>query len=208
MIVQLTGTLADVEVDKCVLDVAGVGYELGISYSTRAQLPPLGTAGVKLYVRMRVKDETPVLFGFASKEERTVFDKLCSVSSVGPKLALAVLSSLSPSQLAETVATKDQARLVAVPGVGKKTASRLLLELEGLFAKDPELRSMAQTAALDFDRETPAAASFISEATEALLSMGFTPQEAELSLADYDKNGVDSVEKALQYALKRMGGGR
>lgn len=205
MIVRLCGTLEEASAAGVVLDVAGVGYELGVSHATLADLPPRGTPGVTLLVRTRFSDSGVSLFGFSTREERTLFDKLVQIAGVGPKLALSVLSSLSARALAEVVATKDLARLTAVPGVGKKTASRLLVELEGLFAKDASLKGLATMAALDFGEPQASAPAVATEATEGLLSMGFTPQEAELALEGLEESGAHTVEQALQFALKRLG---
>ena len=149
------------------------------------------------------------LYGFSSREERALFDRLVAISGVGPKLALAVLSTFSPAGLATVVATQDVSRMSQVSGVGKKKAQRLLVELEGVFQKDAELRGLVglQQPALDSAPAAPSASSVGAEATEALLSMGFTQQEAELALEGYDDAGTGTVEAALGYALKHLGGG-
>ena len=129
MIVQLTGTLVEVLPSRVVLDVGGVGYELGVSSTTAASLPHAGEAGVTVLTRMIVREDAMELYGFATREERALFDQLRAISGVGPKLALAVLSTFTASQLATVVAAEDAARMAQVPGVGKKKASRLLVEL-------------------------------------------------------------------------------
>ena len=134
MIVSLTGTLADVLPSTVVLDVGGVGYELGVSALTASSLPAVGTERVTLLTRLVVREGAIDLYGFGSRDERTLFDKLTGISHVGPKLALSVLSTFSPAGLATTVATGDVTRMATVPGVGKKTASRLVMELPDVFA--------------------------------------------------------------------------
>ena len=198
MIVQLTGTLVEVTPSRVTLDVGGVGYELGVSSTTAAALPHTGEAGVTILTRLIVREDAMELFGFSSRSERALFDQLRAISGVGPKLALAVLSTFTPSQLAQVVATQDAARMAQVPGVGRKKASRLLVELSDVFSKNADLR------------ELPVAAmgSVESEAAEALLSMGFTSQEAELALEGHEEAGALTIEKALAYALRRLGGGR
>lgn len=149
------------------------------------------------------------LYGFASREERALFDRLVSISGVGPKLALAVLSTFTPAQLATVVTTQDVARISQVPGVGKRKGQRLLVELEGVFAKDVELRGLVglEQPTLGSVAPVATAASVASEAADALLSMGFSPQEVELSLEGHEEAGATTIEQALSYALRRLGGG-
>ena len=214
MIVQLTGTLVEVLPSRVVIDVGGVGYELGVSSTTAAALPPAGEAGVTVLTRMIVREDAMELYGFATREERALFDQLRAISGVGPKLALAVLSTFTAAQLATVVATEDAARMAQVPGVGKKKASRLLVELSDVFSKNAELRGLVGLAATGPGQipltgsPKPSAPSVDAEATEALLSMGFTPQEAELALEGREAAGITTVEKALTFALKRLGSGR
>lgn len=211
MIVRLEGTLLEVSPSHAVLDVGGVGFELGISATTAASLPPLGTTGVVLLVRMVVREGAMDLYGFAQREERALFDRLVAISGVGPKLALSVLSSFSPVQLAMVVAEHDLSRITQVSGVGKRTGQRLLVELEDVFAKDVELRGIVATG-LGTDAQArlpePPAASAVSEAAEALLTMGFSSKEIELALEGADDAGAQTTEAALAYALRRLGGGR
>lgn len=212
MIAQLTGTLVEALPTSAVLDVGGVGFQLGISANTAAALPPVGDAGVTLHTRLLVKENAVELYGFSTREERAVFDRLVGVSGVGPKLALAVLSTFTPQGLAVVVATQDAARMSTVPGVGRKKAQRLLMELQDVFAKDPDLIGLASTADPGSPSDTPSSKppetdeSLVREATSALLGMGFTPQEAELSLEGHEEAGP-SLEKVIAYALRRLGGG-
>lgn len=214
MIVQLTGTLVEVTATHVVLDVQGVGYELGVSGATSSSLPQVGTPGVTLLTRMLVREDSLTLFGFASREERALFDRLCAISGVGPKLALSVLSTFTPNQLAGVVAAEDAGMMATVPGVGKKLAGRLLLELEGVFAKDPTLLGLATAAALPMRggagtvAVAPAASGpsgLEADVAGALLAMGFTSEEASLALEGYEEAGCTTTKAALEYALKRLG---
>ena len=119
MISQLHGTLVEATMSSAVVDVSGVGFELGISGSTAATLPTPG-GEVRLYTRMQVREDAMTLFGFSSKDERTMFDRLVSVSGVGPRLALAVLSTYTVGQLYSLVMAEDDKGMTKVPGVGKK----------------------------------------------------------------------------------------
>lgn len=122
MISQLHGTLVESTMSSAVVDVSGVGFELGISGSTAATLPTPG-GEVRLYTRMQVREDAMTLFGFSSKDERTMFDRLVSVSGVGPRLALAVLSTYTVGQLYSLVMAEDDKGMSKVPGVGKRQLS-------------------------------------------------------------------------------------
>lgn len=210
MIVQLTGTLVELTASIAVLDVNGVGYELGISSVTAASMPEVDTPGVTLLTRLVVREDSMTLFGFSTREERALFDRLCAISGVGPKLALAVLSTFTPSALAGVVVAQDSSMMSSVPGVGKKLASRLLLELESVFAKDPTLMGLAGAASVPA-RGTigavaaPASTGVAEDVTAALLAMGFTSEEATLALEGYEESGATTTKAALSYALKRLG---
>lgn len=208
MIVQLTGTIVELFPTHAVIDCMGVGYELGISAITASQLPAVGTSGVTVLTRLIVREDAQELYGFATREERALFDQLRAISGVGPKLALAVLSTFTPAQLATVVTTQDAARMALVPGVGRKKATRLLVELSDVFQKNAELKMLvglteAPSAASSAPSNAPA-----SEAADALLSMGFTSAEVELALDGAAEAGVSSTKDLLSYALKRLGGGR
>lgn len=202
MISILNGTLIEATAGTAVIDVNGIGFELGISGTTASSLAQVGSP-TRLYTRMVVREDSCTLFGFATKDERTMFDKLVSVSGVGAKLALAILSSFTVPELYTLVMMGDDKGMATVPGVGKKTAQRLILELKGVFEKDRSLAgSAAPTAPLPF---APAAApSAIEDATAALLSMGFTAAEVTLALDGYDGKDM-RVEELLALALRRLG---
>src|SRR3712207_5903486 len=139
MIYRLRGTLAEKDTEGVVIDVGGVGYRSAASLTTLRALPSLGEECV-IHTRLVVREDAMLLFGFAEREERAAFDALTAVSKVGPKLALSVLSSMSPPEISEAVARGDVIKFSSVPGLGKKTAERLVLELKGksLAAFGPE----------------------------------------------------------------------
>lgn len=213
MISQLSGTLVEATASHAVLDVGGIGFELGISSNTAAELPSRGSSGVRLLTRLIVREDAMDLYGFASREERALFDRLVAITGVGPKLALSVLSTFRPAELASAVAAEDTARLALVPGIGKRKAQRLLVELEGVFQKDAELLSLVgsvEPTLLDTARAGSGGEGkrVEAEAQEALLSMGFTPQEVTLALEGLVEGGSSpSIEKVLAAALRRLGGG-
>jgi len=128
MIEYLNGTIATRKPAVCVIDVAGVGYEVLVPMSTFELIPPEGKP-YKFYIHHHVREDAELLFGFASTDERLVFRTLTAVSGVGPKLALAALSALHPDELRQCVASNDVVRLTRIPGVGRKTAERIIVEL-------------------------------------------------------------------------------
>lgn len=202
MISFLRGTVAEKTLSEVVVDVGGVGYACGVSASTASALPPAGSPEECLvYTRLQVRDDGASLFGFASREERAVFERLVAITGVGPKLALSVLSSFSPDALRDVVAAGDEKRMATVPGVGKKTASRMILELKDALKTDL-LGSSAMLPGMGAD--LPVQGSALDEAAAALLSMGFTAAECDLALKGYD-GAADDVSAAVTYALKRLG---
>ena len=203
MISQLTGTLVEATMSAAVIDVNGIGFELGISGSTAATLAAPGNE-VRLFTRMQVREDAMTLFGFASKDERTMFDRLVAVSGVGPRLALAVLSTYTVGQLYSVVMAEDDKAMAKVPGVGKKTAQRLILALKSVFSKDKGFVPVDAIPGQAKMAVPVAAPSALDDAQAALLSMGFSPQEAEVALSGYDGQNM-SVEELLGAALKRLG---
>jgi holliday junction DNA helicase RuvA len=196
MIHRLRGTLVEKDPEGVVLDVGGVGYRAAASLVTMRALPSLGEECV-IHTRMVVREDAMLLFGFASKEERSAFDALTAVSKIGPKLALAVLSSMSPPQIAEAVARGDVLKFASVPGLGRKSAERLVLELKG---KDIAVFTPEPTICGD------GGGGPYMEAREALTGLGYSLEEAERAL-----NGIppqDTVEKYIKEALRRIGSRR
>jgi Holliday junction DNA helicase RuvA len=194
MIYRLRGQLVEKDMEGVVIDVAGVGYRASASASTLRVLPPIGEECV-LHTRMVVREDAMLLFGFADRGERAAFDSLMAVSKVGPKLALAILSALSPQEIAESVGRGDVVKLASVPGLGRKTAERLVLELRGknLAAFDPGI--------LGGNVGGP-----YVEAREALAALGYSIEEAEKALKDVPPQ--DSAQRYVKEALRRIGGRR
>ena len=197
MIHRLRGTLVEKDTEGVVIDVGGVGYRASASLSTLRALPSLGEECV-IHTRMVVREDAMLLFGFANKEERGAFDALTAVSKVGPKLAIAVLSSLSPAEVAEAVARGDVIKLSSVPGLGRKTAERLVLELKG---KDISTIAPEPSLAGGGGGGGP-----FMEAREALAGLGYSLEEAERALKDVPPQ--DTVEKYIKEALRRIGSRR
>ncbi len=204
MISLLHGTLVEATASRAVLDVSGVGFEMGISATTAATLPALGEEA-RLFTRMQVREDALSLYGFSTSDERTMFDRLITVSGVGPRLALAVLSKFTVGQLYSVVMAEDDKAMATVSGVGKKTAQRLILELKSVFSKDKGFAPAESGLPVAASTLAPVVeSSALEDARSALLSMGFSPQEAELALDGYDGSDM-RVEQILGAALKRLG---
>lgn len=207
MIVQLSGTLVELTSSHVIIDVAGVGYELGISASCAAHLPAEKGSPLVLLTRMIVKENALELYGFADAYERLMFDTIISISGVGPKLALAILSLYTPSQLLTIAQTQDVAAMSQVSGVGKKKAQRLLLELADMCARTGELQGCVSAAA-----PSAKAASLeqrgdpMFDARAALASMGFTAVEIERALEGCSKDN-QTAESLVAQALRSLARG-
>ena len=198
MIAFLKGTLAGKTQTTALVDVGGVGYAVGMSQASLAKLPEQGSA-VEVHTYLQVRDDGIALYGFLSLEEQAMFEQLIGVAGVGPKVALTALSSYSPQTLAAAIAAEDVAAVQRIPGIGKKTASRIILELKGSFNE-----GLAGLFAPDASGASDASTAFgMQGACEALLSMGFTSAEADLALKGAPADGDERM--LLQYALKRLG---
>lgn len=189
MIGKLTGTLLEKRPPMVLVDVNGVAYELDVPMNTLYQLPATGSK-VTLYTHLIVREDAHLLFGFATEEERVAFRQLLKVNGVGARTALAVLSGLSVQDLSHAVATQDAARLTRIPGVGKKTAERLLLEL-----KDKLQAGAAEAAG-------GARPGGRGDALNALLALGYHEKEAANALSKVPSDLATS--EAIRQALKLL----
>ena len=197
MINRLRGILVEKDAEGVLVDVGGVGYRASASVTTLRALPSLGEECV-IHTRMVVREDAMLLFGFAAPEERAAFDALIAVSKVGPKLALAVLSAMSPQEISEAVARGDVPKLSSVPGLGRKTAERLVLELKG---KDLAVFGPEPVVSSDGGGGGP-----YMEARDALTGLGYSLEEAEKALNSIPPQ--ESVEKYIKEALRRIGSRR
>ena len=188
MIGRLSGKLIARHPPQVLIDVQGVGYELDVPMSTFYQLPPAG-AEVTLLTHLIVREDAHQLFGFASDAERGAFRQLLRISGVGARIALAVLSGLSVSELQQAVTSQDSGRLVKIPGIGKKTAERLLLELRD------KLDVVAAAAPAGGAREG-------EDVANALLALGYNEREAAWAVKQVPAGA--SVNDAIRQALKLL----
>ena len=189
MIGRLTGTLSDKNPPQVLIDCHGVGYEVDVPMSTFYNLPATGER-VSLLTHFVVREDAQILFGFATAAERDAFRQLIKISGVGPRTALGILSGLSVADIAQAVTAQDAARLVRIPGIGKKTAERLLLELKGKFGAD--LGPAAGGAASDAQ----------ADILQALLALGYNEREAAAALKVLPKD--IGVSDGIKLALKSL----
>jgi Holliday junction DNA helicase RuvA len=203
---RLRGVVVERSADgTVVLDVGGVGYEVAIPLATLGRLPA-PPEPVTLYVHTLVREDAIALYGFATAEDRQAFRALLSVSSVGPKVALAVLSHLDAVSLAHAIAREDAARFKGIPGVGKKIADRLLLELRDKlgFVK---AGAVADAAGAPIAAAPAVAAGPLGQVAAMLVSMGFRPSEAERAVAAIGRSAEGkAVDRLLREALAVIGG--
>jgi holliday junction DNA helicase RuvA len=193
MIGRITGILLEKNPPQVLVEAAGVGYEIDVPMSTFYLLPKTGDK-VALFTHMVVREDAQLLYGFATDTERATFRTLLKVSGVGPKVALAVLSGMSVNDLAEAVATQESGRLTKVPGIGKKTAERLLLELKDKLKVDVRI---------SVGGEVPKA-SHTADVLNALIGLGYSEREAlaAVKLLPADVSVSDGIRQALRSLSK------
>jgi Holliday junction DNA helicase RuvA len=191
MIGRIAGTLLVKAPPALLVDVGGVGYELEAPMSTFYNLPAVGSA-VVLHAHLVVREDAQLLYGFGTEAERALFRQLLKVSGVGAKLALVILSGVSAQELIGIVAEGDATRLVRIPGIGRKTAERLILELREPFAKLASAPESALAPRVDAS----------SDAAAALEALGYKPTEVRAALRDLPAG--DSSEDLIRAALKRL----
>jgi holliday junction DNA helicase RuvA len=189
MIGRIAGTLLEKNPPHILVDCAGVGYELDVPMSTLYNLPEPG-AKVTLLTQLIVREDAHLLYGFATASERTTFRELIKVSGIGPRTALAVLSGMSVAELAQAITLQEAARLQKVPGIGKKTAERLLLELKGKLGAD-----IGAPAGGGVDDTT-------ADIVRALTALGYNDKEALAALKSVPAGA--SVSEGIKQALKAL----
>jgi Holliday junction DNA helicase RuvA len=195
MISQLAGALAHKSPEHLVVDVHGVGYQVFVSLNSFYRLPEPG-AQVRLFIHTHVREDALQLYGFIDREEKELFLLLTSVSGIGPRLALNILSGTPTNELLEALEAGDLVRLVAIPGVGKKTAERLVLELRD------KTKLVKGTRSADDGRR---ATGLEAEAVSALVNLGYRQNEAERAVKAACAAGATDIESVIRTALKRVG---
>jgi len=203
MIERISGVLLEKQPPEVVIDVQGIGYEIQMPMTSFYQLPAVGEA-VTVYTHFVVREDAQLLFGFADKVERSLFRELIKANGVGPKMGLAILSGMSASQFLTSVKNEDVSALVTLPGIGKKTAERLVVELKDRLAKFGK----SQDIVLPAGAETGGSSGAIvplndarEEAQGALIALGYKPAQASKMVEGVYAKGMDS-EALIRDALK------
>jgi Holliday junction DNA helicase RuvA len=196
MIASIRGKLIFVGIDHCVVETGGVGF---LIHAPRNVLGALGEIGsqVLLYTHLHIREDLLALYGFASTDQRHLFETLLGVTGIGPKVALSLLSAAPSDELRATIATGDTTRLSRVPGIGKKTAERLVLELRGKL----DIKGLPAPSAA-----TPALMQLNNELAEMLVSLGFSAAEASAAIAALPADAPPELEERLRLALRYFGG--
>lgn len=200
MYAHIEGIVAEKTPESVVIDAGGVGYEMSVSSSTLAGCPPVGER-MKLYAYLSVREDAMELFGFSTRDEKRMFLRLIGVSGIGPKTALGVLSALSVRDLSIALVTGDAQALARAPGIGKKTAQRLVLELKDKVSNEELTSSGAPVPA------QKAASNAEGEAIEALMALGYPASEAAKAVSSV-AGQADTSDEILRLALRGMSGGR
>jgi len=197
MIGRLQGKIIQKQPPQLLIDVQGVGYEVDASMSTFYQLPDMGLE-VTLHTHMVVREDAQLLYGFATESERALFRNLIKINGVGPKLAITILSGMNVDEFIICVQDGDAAALVRIPGIGKKTAERLIIELRDRL-KDhdsPSSTTPSLAASTSGSSNSP-----VSEAVSALVALGYKPQEASRMVRSINTEGLDTQE-IIRLSLK------
>lgn len=202
MIGRLRGVLVEKQPPSLILDVKGVGYELEAPMSTFYRLPELGQE-VTLITHFVVREDAQLLYGFSDKSERQLFRSLIRVNGVGPKLALAILSGMEAEMFARCVHEQDATMLTRIPGVGKKTAERLIVEMKDRLNEwQPALAALEQ-AATSKAPGTNARHDPVQDAVSALIALGYRPQDASKAIAGVEAEGLNT-DQLIRLALRAM----
>ena len=199
MIGRLSGVLIEKLAPDLLIDVNGVGYEVQAPLSSFLDLGPVGSK-ITLFTHLAVREDAQLLYGFSDKMQRTMFRTLIKVSGVGPKLALGILSSMDADTFARCIQNHEVTALTKLPGVGKKTAERLIVEMQDRLK---EWQTQAPLWAAVEQTETGSRNHLLAEAESALISLGYKPQEATKMLSKMPAE-IDSSEEMIRRALKGM----
>ena len=194
MIARLEGELLDKQAPCVLIDVNGVGYEVNVSLNTLVSLPEIG-ANLALLTHFVVREDAQTLYGFISSRERELFRALIKVNGVGPKMALGILSGMTVDEFSTAVFSEDIGLLVKLPGVGKKTAERLVIEMRDI------IDSVGLTSTIDSNNENK---DVRLEAEGALISLGYKQQDVSKIMSKLDLNSVSTAEDIIRLALKSI----
>lgn len=199
MIAHLRGTLLQKSTQALVLDNAGVGYEVHVPLSTFYALPETGEE-VALHIHTHVREDLLALFGFSTRVEKVLFLMLISVSGIGPKLAVNILSGIGPEDFLKAVSGGDSLRLQSIPGVGKKTAERIVLEL-----REKAQKSLGEAKAAELPAQPATDKAVLEDGLSALVNLGYQPKVAKSAIEKAARKGADqSLEELIREALRLL----
>ena len=199
MIGFLRGTLLKKQPPLLILDVNGVGYEIDAPMTTFYILPDIGNE-IEIFTHLVVRDDAHLLFGFATEDERHLFRNLIKVNGVGAKMALTILSGIEADEFSQCIQNNDAERLIKLPGVGKKTAERLIIEMRDRLDNLPKLTISHE------NNKARAHKAPVDEAVSALTSLGYKPSEASryvLTIAEDNMSSEELIRKALKHSVKK-----
>jgi Holliday junction DNA helicase RuvA len=196
MIAQLTGLLIEKKPPTLVMDLHGVGYEIHAPMSTFYQLPACGET-LTLLTHLSIREDAHVLFGFCTEQERKLFRALIKVNGVGPKLALTILSGIETDQFVQCILHQDESRLTHIPGIGKKTAERLIIEMKDALSQWEHKETLTQQLLTDPDQT-------LQDAIAALTALGYKPHDAKQAISKIH-HPDHSSEQLIRQALQHMG---
>ena len=197
MISHLNGKLEHVDHNHVVIDVGNVGYRVNVPASTLSRMPKPGE-NVKLFTLQIVREDDISLYGFLNREERSLFSTLLSVSGIGPKMAMAMISGFSLDRLVSAIAQGDIELLSSISGIGRKTAERIVVELREKIGKTYAVKPEQMTAGMKGDQ------TLVSDSISALISLGYSPREAREAILRLDAEKLGSVEEIIKEALKGL----
>jgi holliday junction DNA helicase RuvA len=200
MIGQIRGILLEKQPPKLMIDIQGLGYEVDAPMSTFYQLPEVGQE-VNLHTHLVVREDAHLLYGFYTREERHLFRSLLKVNGVGPRMALTILSSTAPDEFVRSVLNNDTGSLVRLPGIGKKTAERLVIEMRDKLSD--WYQSPAGSSELVTKRERSPRHQILQDAISALIALGYKQQEANRIVTKID-DGIAKSEELIRRALREM----
>lgn len=202
MIGQLHGTILEKQPPQLLLNVNGVGYEIAAPMSTFYRLPDVGQE-VTLHTHFVVREDAQQLYGFSARQERSLFRTLLKVNGIGPRLGLTILSGIDPNEFVQCIVNNDTASLVRLPGVGKKTAERLIIEMRDKLSGWESSTIIEKEISLTGNSQQGTRRQVIQDAVSALVALGYKPQEASRVVSKVD-DGKLSSEEIIRHALREM----
>jgi Holliday junction DNA helicase RuvA len=203
MIGRIRGVLVEKQAPALLVDIAGVGYNLQVSMNTFYRLPAIG-AEVLLHTHFVVREDAQLLYGFVDLSERALFRALIKVSGVGPRTALSILSSIEPDAFAQCIVTQDTTSLSRLPGIGKKTAERLIIEMRDHLSKWQDTQLLQNNPAQVADALSGRSISPMQDAISGLIALGYKPQEASRAVTQLKMPEDTDSSELIRLVLKNM----